>query len=76
MKWTLLPSLGGETRHLSAAGARWLTREGVEVRALVGHRGVSYTKREIHFLCDECGLAGYTCHMWQSWGVLGLTMVG
>ncbi len=23
------------------------------------------TRREIHFLCDKCGLAGYTCLKWE-----------
>lgn len=41
-------------------------RNEAEVRAVVGLRGVSYTNREIHFLCDKCGLAGYTCQMWQT----------
>lgn len=37
-------------------------------RALVGLRGDSHRNREIHFLCDKCGLAGYTCQMWQGFG--------
>lgn len=43
-------------------------RNEAAARALVGLTEVSHRNREIHFLCDKYGLAGYTCQMWQDFG--------
>lgn len=65
-------------RHLtSAVGASWLTRgEDGEGRAnkaawkhkKPGYRRASQLNRNIHFLFDKSGLAGYRCRIWQSRG--------
>lgn len=36
----------------------------------------SHMETEIHFLCDKCGLAGYTCQMLQGFGRMGWDGMG
>jgi len=79
VKWPRLPKSSLEQKHTNArqrergGGAerrRRRRRRRMEAapRVLLVLRGASHRNREINFLFDKCGLAGYKCQMWQGFG--------